>query len=180
MVQRFKGTGHPVFKSTSALSRGIVKQKKGRITTHFNGDSFNTELLFQTVHSVNQLHGAVANWCHLFALTEEEEGQVGIVVVDDKKLTMVEPEKVELLVSPPTQALGNRMQGGAVSFQTLEKNIQLTQLCEKSLLPTSCDRREDVQKSTDCRRRVVRNYSFVSRMFEFSIFSENPSIVSYS
>ena len=31
---------------------------------HFNGDSMNTELLFQTVHSVNQVsvYGAVTNW----------------------------------------------------------------------------------------------------------------------
>ena len=64
-VQRFKETGNLVFKSTSALSRGILNQKKGRCTIHFNGDSTNTELLFQTVHSVNQhsFYGAVANWC---------------------------------------------------------------------------------------------------------------------
>ena len=48
MVQRFKETGHLVFKRTSALSRRILKQKKGRCTFHFNVDSTNTELLFQT------------------------------------------------------------------------------------------------------------------------------------
>ena len=48
MVQRFRETGHPVFKSISALRRGILKQKKGKSTIHFNGDSTNTELLFQT------------------------------------------------------------------------------------------------------------------------------------
>ena len=61
MVQRFKETGHLVFKSISALSRGILKQKKGETSIHFKGDSMNTELLFQTIHSVNQLsvYGAV-------------------------------------------------------------------------------------------------------------------------
>ena len=48
MVQRFKETGHPVFKSISALSRGILKRKKGKTSIYFNGDSMNTELLFQT------------------------------------------------------------------------------------------------------------------------------------
>ena len=97
----------------------------------------------KTVHSVNQLsvYGAVANWCHQFALTEEEKGQVGIMV-DSKSLTMVEPEEVELLVSPPTQALGKRMQGGELSLQTLEKKIHNS---AKNFLPTSCDRREDVK-----------------------------------
>ena len=99
MVQQFKETGHPVFKS-SALSRGILKQRKGRCTIHFNGVSINTELLFRTVHSVNQLsvHGAVANWCDQFAMTEEEKGRVGIIV-NNETLTMVQPEDVELLVS---------------------------------------------------------------------------------
>ena len=49
-----------------------------------------------------------------------------------KILTVAEPEEVELLVSPPTQALGHKMQGGALSFRTLVKKIQLTLLCEKS------------------------------------------------
>ena len=48
-------------------------------------------------------------------------------------MTMVEPEEVEFLVSLPTQAPGNRIQGGALSFQTLEKKVQLTQLCKNSL-----------------------------------------------
>ena len=122
-----------VIKNTNASSRGILKQRKRKCTIHFNGDSFKTELLFQTVHSVNQLSvcGAVASCCHQFALTEEGKGQVGIVV-DNNFLTMVEPEKVELSVSLPTQASGNRMQGGALGFQTLEKKIQHTQLCEKA------------------------------------------------
>ena len=55
MVQQFKETGHLVFKGVSALRRGVLKQKKGKTSIHFNGDSMNTELLFQTVHSVNQL-----------------------------------------------------------------------------------------------------------------------------
>ena len=50
----------------------------------------------------------------------------------EKMLSMVEPDEVELLISPPTQTPGNRMQGGALSFQTLENKIQLTQLCEKA------------------------------------------------
>ena len=40
MVQRFKDTAHPVFKSTSASSRGILKQRRGRCTIHFDGDFF--------------------------------------------------------------------------------------------------------------------------------------------
>ena len=72
-----KDTGHPVFKSISALSRGILEKKNGQDTTHFNADASNTELLFQIIHSVNQhsIYGAVTNWCEQFGLTEKEKGQ---------------------------------------------------------------------------------------------------------
>ena len=46
MVERFKDTGHPVFKSISALSRGTLKKKNNRDTVHFNADASNTEFLF--------------------------------------------------------------------------------------------------------------------------------------
>ena len=77
MVERFKDTGHPVFKSTSALSRGILKRKNNNDTLHFNADASNTELLFRIIHSVNQLsiYGAVSNWCEQFGWTDEEKGQ---------------------------------------------------------------------------------------------------------
>ena len=73
----------------------------------------------------------MANWCEQIGLSEEEKGRVGILV-DKLILTMVEPEEVQLLVSLPTQAPGNRMQGGASCSQILEKNVLLTQLCEKA------------------------------------------------
>ena len=44
MVERFKDTGHPAFKSIGALSRGILKKINKRDTVHFNRDSSKTEL----------------------------------------------------------------------------------------------------------------------------------------
>ena len=38
MVERLKDTGHPVFKSISAWSRGILK-KNGRDAVHLNADA---------------------------------------------------------------------------------------------------------------------------------------------
>ena len=97
MVQRFKETGHPVFKSISALSRGILMQKKGKTSIHFNVDSMNTQFLFQTIHSVNQFsfYGAVANWCHQFGSTEEGKGRT-TTAVDNKILTKLKTEEVQL------------------------------------------------------------------------------------
>ena len=39
MEERFKDTGHPVLKSISASSRGILKKNNGRDTIHFNADA---------------------------------------------------------------------------------------------------------------------------------------------
>ena len=50
MVQQFTEIGHPICTATSALSRGILKQRKGRSTIHINEEFMNTEL----IHSVNQ------------------------------------------------------------------------------------------------------------------------------
>ena len=122
MVQRFQGTGHPVFKSISALSRGILKKKNGRETIHFNGDSTNTELLFQKIHSVNKvsIYGAVAKWCQQFGLTEEEKGRVNLSV--DKKI----------LTSVPTKASGNSVRENILNFEALSCRIHFSQQCGKT------------------------------------------------
>ena len=132
-MQRIKETGHLVFKSISVWSRGILKQNKGKSTIHFNGDSMNTELWFQTIHSVNQLsvYGAVANWCRQIGLTEEEKGRASLAV-DNHILTKLKPEVAQLLVSLPTLATGDTMRENALSFEALPGKIQLSQSCEKA------------------------------------------------
>ena len=83
------------------------EDEEGWNIIHFNGDSSNAELLFRIMHPVNQLsvYGAVANWCQQFGLTEEEKGRIKLSV-DKKILTSIPLEEVQLLVSPPTMALG--------------------------------------------------------------------------
>ena len=180
LVQQFKETGHLIFKSTSALSRGILKQKKGRCTIHFNGDSVNTELLFQTVHSVNQLsvYGAVANWCHKFALTEEEKGQVGIICGlnfwpwwNQKKWNCW------YLLRPGTWKQDAKRR---IELPNTGKGDRAYTTMWISLPPTSCGRREKEQTSTRWRRRMGRNYSIVPRIYEFSILCGNQSFGSNS
>ena len=66
---------------------GVLKQKKGKTSIHFNGDSMNTELLFQT---------------------EDEKGRAS-TAADNKILTKLKQEEVQPLVCPPKRATGNRM-----------------------------------------------------------------------
>ena len=76
-------------------------RKEGKRTIHFNGDSRNSKLLFQTVCSFNQLivNGAVTGWCYQFGLANEEKEQVNIPL-KNWIASMMEPEEVEMLVSP--------------------------------------------------------------------------------
>ena len=93
--------------------------------------SSNTELLFQTIHSVNQfsIYEAVATWCEQFGLTEKEKGRDNLSV-NDSVLTSVSPREVQLLVSPPTMACGNSLQENSLSFEALSNRTQFSKLCE--------------------------------------------------
>ena len=66
----------------------------------------------------------------------EEKGRASNLVVN-KILTKLRPEEVQFLVSLPTQATGTRMREKVLSFDELTGKIQLTQVCERNLLPIS-------------------------------------------
>ena len=58
--------GHPVFRATSPLSRGVLKSKGGgKLSIHYCADFETIETIFRTIISVNQLslYGTVAEMC---------------------------------------------------------------------------------------------------------------------
>ena len=64
MMLTFAESTHPVFQSTSPLSRGVLKSKGGgKLLIHYCADSGTIETVFRTNVSVNQLslYGAVAD-----------------------------------------------------------------------------------------------------------------------
>ena len=66
MMIKFGESGHPVFRSTSPLSRGVLESKGGRkLSTDYCADCETFETVFRTIISVNQfsLYGAVAEMC---------------------------------------------------------------------------------------------------------------------
>ena len=108
MVERFKETGRTMFKSISALSRGILKRKNNRDTIHFNADASNTELLPRTSHSANQLtiYGAVSSWCEEFGLRPNERereptSERFVAKENEQPLQNVKPYDVNYLVPTP-------------------------------------------------------------------------------
>ena len=66
MMIKFAENRHPVFRSTSPLSRGVLKSKGGgKLSIHFCADGETVESVFRTIISVNQLsiYGAVSDLC---------------------------------------------------------------------------------------------------------------------
>ena len=66
MMIKFGEIGHPVLRSTSALSGGTLKSKGGgKLSIHFCADGDTIETVFRTITSVNQLsmYGAVSDLC---------------------------------------------------------------------------------------------------------------------
>ena len=66
MMANFSGSGHPIFRASSAFERGELRSKGGgQKSIHFNGSGENIELLLRTVISANLLSvcGAVADLC---------------------------------------------------------------------------------------------------------------------
>ena len=64
MLLTFAESKHPVFRSTSPLSRRVLKSKGGgKLSIHFCADGDTIETVFRTIISVNQLsiYGAVAD-----------------------------------------------------------------------------------------------------------------------
>ena len=69
MLLLFAESGHPIFRSTTPLSRGQLKSKgKGKVSIHFTADQDTVDTIYRIILSVNQLsvYGAVAAFCEEF------------------------------------------------------------------------------------------------------------------
>ena len=69
MLLEFAESGHPIFRSTTPLSRGRLKSKgKWKVSIHFSVDQDTVDAIYRIILSVNQLsvYGAVAAICEEF------------------------------------------------------------------------------------------------------------------
>ena len=144
VVERFNDTGHPVFKSISALNRAILKQQNIRDIIHFNADASNTELLFRIIHSVcksAQYLRSSFELCEQFGLTEEEKVQERPLgkkeSVSKGVLIREKSQEVNLLVSSPRLASGSSLRENIQDFESLSETIRFTRVCEDAIFRAS-------------------------------------------
>ena len=78
MLLEFAESGHPIFRATTPLSRGILKSKgHGKLSIHFAADELTIESIFRIINSAHQLsiYGAVANICEEFEAHQDRSGE---------------------------------------------------------------------------------------------------------
>ena len=78
MLLKFAESGHPIFRSTTPLSRGKLKSKgEGKVSIHFSADQDTVDTIYRFILSVNQLsiYGAVAAICDEFEGHQDSTGQ---------------------------------------------------------------------------------------------------------
>ena len=83
MLLKFAESGHPIFRSTTPLSRGRLKSKgKGKVSIHFIADQDTIDTIYRIILSVNQLsvYGAVAAICDEYESHHDGTGQPVILV----------------------------------------------------------------------------------------------------
>ena len=79
MMVTLAESGHPVFRSTSPLSRGVLKSiGGGKLSIHFCADEGMIETVFRTIISVNQLsiYGAVSDLCEEYKACHVRTGRL--------------------------------------------------------------------------------------------------------
>ena len=95
MLLEFAESGHPTFRATTPLSRGILKSKgHGKLSIHFAADELTIVTIFRIIISVNQfsIYGAVAAICEEFEAHHDGSGELEILMGQSIVLSEIKAE----------------------------------------------------------------------------------------
>ena len=99
MMLTFAESGHPVFRASSPLSRGVLTSKGGgKLSTHYCADQETIKTVFLTIISVKQLslYGAVADMCEE---CESSHDRTGRLVVERQSNPLFVPSVMKTNIS---------------------------------------------------------------------------------
>ena len=174
VVHRFEEIGHFVFKTSVLWVVGL--ERRIEVTKAFTSveiqQTQRTLVLHHAVHQVS-IHGAVANWCRQFGLTEEEGKNQ---FLSGHFLTTVPFDEVQFLASLPTNASEKQF---AIKHLKLHSGVQqnpFPEVMRRRSLWTPCFSLVEVYNSTWRGRRVGCNCSILSGIHIFSSTFSFPSL----
>ena len=104
MILTFAESGHPVFRATSPLSKGVLKSKGGgKLSIQYCADFETIETVFRSIISVNQLslYGAVTEMCEEYESLHDRSGRPDMVMGQSSVLSKIKTE-VPLDCDDPT------------------------------------------------------------------------------
>ena len=110
MLKKFGDSGHPVFRATSPLSRGVLKSNGGgKLSIHHCADFETIETVFRTIISVNQLslYGPVSDLCEEYKACHVRSGRLVLAGQSDPLF-----EPAILLTKTPTPLTDDPAQEG--------------------------------------------------------------------
>ena len=106
MMLTFAESKHPVFRSTSPLSREVLKSKGGgQLSIHFCADQETIETVFRTIISVNQpsIYGAVSDMCDECITCHDRTGRLDVAGQSDPLFVPSVMKTNILLTDDPAQ-----------------------------------------------------------------------------
>ena len=129
-MANFSGSGHPLFRASSAFERGELRSKgAGKKSMHFNGSHENIELLPRTVISANQIsiNGAIADLCN--EVPKGVRTPVKPAAPDHLEKTEVPTDLSTAENSTNAQQRRNLVQEYERKFEQLSEDQKLSKLC---------------------------------------------------
>ena len=130
MLLEFAESGCPIFRATTPLSRGKLKNKgHGKLSIHFASDQETIETIFRIVVSANQLslYGAVANMCEECESLHDRLGQPDKVMGQSIVLSEIKTEVSYVNDDPEYQNL--LLQRYEERIERLSQTDKVSKIC---------------------------------------------------
>ena len=131
MMIKLGESGHPVFRSTSPLSRGLKSKGGGKLSMHFCADPGTIETVFRTHISVYELsiYGAVSDLCEEYKACQVRTGRLVLAgqsdpLFDPAKLLIMTPRlSIEILAQESLLQKIQRTSGQAFTTRSSDKDL---------------------------------------------------------
>ena len=141
MMIKFGESGHPVFRATSPLSRGMLKSKGGgNLSVHFFADGDTIETVFRTIISVNQLsiYGAVSDMCEECNTCHDRTGR-NVVAGQSNPLFVPSVMKTHIPLTDDLAQEEDLLQRFTERVEKLSQQDRVSKFCTDAGFPTTVE-----------------------------------------